>query len=147
MKVYLDMCCYNRPYDPQNQLSISMETQAKLFIQDLIKNEKIELVSSYMLDYEASNIPMMERKQTVCHFLDEHVSEYVGEENRTVVEKKADEIMATGIKIKDAAHVASAILTHCDYFISTDKRLLRYATDEIRMVNPIDFVREWEGEK
>jgi len=90
---------------------------------------------------------MMERKQTVRHFLDEHVSEYVGEENRPVVEKKADEIMATGIKIKDAAHVASAILTHCDYFISTDKRLLRYATDEIRMVNPIDFVREWEGEK
>ena len=43
--------------------------------------------------------------------------------------------------------VSMEILTHCDYFISTDKRLLKYATEEIKMVNPIDFVREWEGEK
>lgn len=37
MKVYLDNCCYNRPYDDQTQIRISLETQAKLYIQDLIK--------------------------------------------------------------------------------------------------------------
>ena len=26
MKVYLDNCCYNRPYDDQNSLSVSLET-------------------------------------------------------------------------------------------------------------------------
>ena len=26
MKVYLDNCCYNRPYDDQSQLRISLET-------------------------------------------------------------------------------------------------------------------------
>ncbi len=53
--------------------------------------------------------------------------------------------MSTGVKEKDAAHVAAAILTHCDYFISTDKRLLRYKTDEVKMCNPIEAVLELEG--
>ena len=30
MKIYLDNCCYNRPYDDQSYLSISLETQAKM---------------------------------------------------------------------------------------------------------------------
>ena len=29
MKIYLDMCCYNRPYDPQDQLNISMDMREK----------------------------------------------------------------------------------------------------------------------
>ena len=41
MRVYLDNCCYNRPYDDQTSTTISLETQAKLKIQELIKNQKI----------------------------------------------------------------------------------------------------------
>ena len=52
MRVYLDNCCYNRPYDDQSQLTISLETQAKLQIQKMIKNDELELVSSYMLRKE-----------------------------------------------------------------------------------------------
>ena len=29
-KVYLDNCCYNRPYDDQTQLRIELETKAKI---------------------------------------------------------------------------------------------------------------------
>jgi len=37
MRVYLDNCCYNRPYDDQTQMRINLETQAKLYIQQLIR--------------------------------------------------------------------------------------------------------------
>ncbi|KZX15294.1 hypothetical protein [Methanobrevibacter curvatus] len=30
MKLYLDVCCFNRPYDDQNQPKIELETIAKL---------------------------------------------------------------------------------------------------------------------
>ena len=30
MRVYLDNCCYNRPFDDQNQLKVRLETIAKL---------------------------------------------------------------------------------------------------------------------
>ena len=52
--------------------------------------------------------------------------------------------METGIKFKDACHVASTIYAECSYFISTDKRLLKYQTNEIKMVTPIKFVTETE---
>jgi predicted nucleic acid-binding protein len=55
--------------------------------------------------------------------------------------------MKTGVKEKDAYHVASAIYSNCDYFISTDIRLLKYKTDKIRMVTPIEFITETEGEE
>ena len=39
--VYLDNCTYNRPFDDQSHLRISLETQAKLYIQSLIKDNQI----------------------------------------------------------------------------------------------------------
>ena len=30
LRIYLDMCCYNRPYDDQSRLKVAMETQSKL---------------------------------------------------------------------------------------------------------------------
>jgi hypothetical protein len=30
--VYLDNCCYNRPFDDQEQLSVQLETQAEMFV-------------------------------------------------------------------------------------------------------------------
>ena len=53
--------------------------------------------------------------------------------------------MKTGIKMKDAYHVSCAILTGCDYFLSTDKRLLKYRTSEITILNPTEFVKEVEN--
>ena len=63
---------------------------------------------------------------------------------RSQVEQKADDIKKTGIKHKDACHVASAIIAGADYFLSTDHRLLKYKTDKIKMMNPTEFVKELE---
>lgn len=70
MRIYLDMYCYNRPYDDQSQLKISLETQAKLHIQTLIKNKKFNLVTSYMLRYECNNNPFEMRRNVIFDFID-----------------------------------------------------------------------------
>jgi len=36
MKIYLDNCCFNRPYDDQDLLRIRIETEVKLEIQSLV---------------------------------------------------------------------------------------------------------------
>jgi len=51
MRVYLDNCCYNRPFDPQADLRIAIETQAKLRVQSLMRNGGIEYVWSDALDF------------------------------------------------------------------------------------------------
>ena len=140
------MCCYNRPYGDQAQLKVFMETQSKLYIQKLIKEKQFELVASYMLRYECNNNPFEMRRNTILDFIHKNTFAYVGVERKVEIETKASEIMQTGIKFKDACHVASAIYAGCEYFISTDIRLLKYNTKEIKMVSPIEFVTEMEGE-
>ena len=146
MRVYLDMCCYNRPYDDQSQIKVSLETQAKLHIQDQIQKKQLELVASYMLRYECGQNPYEMRRRAIMQFVGTHTAAYVGLERKGEIESMAAEIMNTGVKFKDACHVASAIYAGCKYFISTDKRLLKYQTDRIRLVTPIEFIAETEDE-
>ena len=145
MRIYLDNCCYNRPYDDLSQLTVSLEAQAKLFIQNKIKNGEYELATSEILRYEVANCPAEIRRAVINDFIEKHSSVHVGSDSTPKVRKMAREIMETGVKYKDACHVASAIIAECDYLISTDKRLLKYKSDKLKLVNPIEFVGEMEG--
>ena len=40
--------------------------------------------------------------------------------------------------------MACAILAESDYFLTTDKRLLKYKTNKIKILDPIDFLKELE---
>ncbi len=102
------------------------------------------MITSYMLIYECEHNPFPMRRDAIFNFIDKNAFGYVGGERKTVIEEKAAEIMKTGVKFKDACHVASAIYAGCEYFISTDKRLLKYQSKEIKMVTPIDFIIETE---
>lgn len=146
MRVYLDNCCYSRPYDPQYQQRIRLETEAKLFLQRLIKDGKIELVSSYLSLYECARNTDEAASQMITRFIERYTKVYVSDKRLTQVEELADKIMMTGVKFLDACHVAAAIIAEADYFISVDKRLLKYENDEIKMVNPVDFFLNEEFE-
>ena len=78
-------------------------------------------------------------------FIEAHSILHVGEEWKKTVESNAQNIIATGVKFKDACHVASAILAHCVYLVTTDKRLLKYHSDAITIINPVDFVMLMEA--
>ena len=145
MLIYLDNCCYNRPYDDKSLLTINLESQAKLYIQAKIREGAYELVTSYMLHYEVCHTPEINRRHAILQFIEEQSSLHVGDEWKKTVEENAQDIMATGVKFKDACHVASAILSHCVYFITTDKRLLKYHSDKITIINPVDFVMLMEA--
>ena len=144
MLIYLDNCCYNRPYDDQSQISISLESQAKLHIQRLIIENKIDLVSSYVLMAENNANPHESRKQNIFDFIEENSIVFVSEANFDKIIEMAKPIIETGIKQPDACHIACAILAHCDYFITTDKRVLKYVTDDIKILNPTNFLSEIE---
>jgi hypothetical protein len=64
MLLYLDNCCFNRPFDNQKQIRIRIETEAKLYIQENIVLGQFKLAWSYMLDYENNANPYSERKNT-----------------------------------------------------------------------------------
>jgi len=140
LKVYLDNCCFNRPYDNQSNLVISLETEAKLFIQELILSGELMLVWSFVLDYENNDNPFYERKNSIskwkklsiidCNLCDKIVN-------------KAKDLLNVGFRQKDASHIACAIYAGADYFITTDKKILNKYVKGICLINPIDFVRRY----
>jgi len=140
IRVYLDNCCFNRPYDDQSQTRIEIETKAKLFIQRQIAEENIGLVWSYMMDFENGNNPYLEKRNAVAVWKNMAIA-YVDEQEEII--RTAEIIAATGVKESDALHVAAAIAGNCDYFITTDDRIQRYRAEQIKIVNPMEFFKDW----
>ena len=65
IKLDLDNCCFNRPFDDQSQIRIRLEAEAKLKIQEEIRTGTFQLIWSYILDYENNKNPFIERKQRI----------------------------------------------------------------------------------
>ena len=142
MKIYLDNCSYNRPFDDQAQMKIRLETEAKLYIQAGVRVGRYTLVWSYMLDFESDGNPYEEKQKAIRPWKD-IANEYCPSTNDIL--SAGTIYMRLGIKAKDALHIACAVKSNCDYFITTDKKLLNKNIDGIRIINPIDFIRETEG--
>ena len=146
IRVYLDNCCYNRPFDDQKQIRVFLETQAKLHIQNLIGNARLELAYSYMSVFENRNNPNTDNSKIIEDFF-VYAAFFVDPDQEEVVETKAEQIKTQGIKNKDAIHLACAIEANCDYFITTDDGILkRYAEKDIKVCSPIEFLTLYEVE-
>ena len=72
MKIYLDCCSYNRPYDDLSNIVINTEAQAKLHIQEYIRNGAYKLVTSEMLLLEISECPFEIRQKGILDFIEEN---------------------------------------------------------------------------
>ena len=141
MKVYLDNCCFNRPYDDQSHLRIRLETEAKLKIQEDIRNGAFELAWSYILDYENGKNPFRERREQISKWKSYAVEDVA---ERKGVLKVAEMLFEKGIKKIDSLHVACAIQAGVDYFLTTDDGILKKATlvQGVRVTDPIGFIKE-----
>ena len=137
-RIYLDNCCFNRPYDDQAYLSVYLETEAKLFVQKEILQGAFELAWSYMLDYENSMNPYDERRKAIENWRKIAVCDVDFSMDINLLGNK---ILTHGLKNKDALHIACAIAAKCAYFLTTDKGVLNKQLSEIIVINPIDFVR------
>lgn len=140
MLVYLDISCFNRPFDDQSDLIVRLQTEAKLYVQDMIRSGAVSLAWSAIMEVENAANPDINRKVAVGDwqklvFVDISISQRV--------ESIADELAQIGVKPMDALHVACAIEAEAEYFLTTDKALLRKMAqhDSLRVVDPVDFIR------
>ena len=57
MKIYLDNCCLNRPFDDQSNLRIRLESEAIKVILLLCEQHQWDLMSSEIIEFEIANTP------------------------------------------------------------------------------------------
>lgn len=141
MKIYLDNSCFNRPFDDQSQIRIRIETEAKLKIQEEVRSGKIQLIWSYILDYENNRNPYIERKVRINGWKKYTLQNI--EENPEVL-KTANLLNQIGIQKIDSLHIACAVFSKCDYFLTTDDKILQKAEQigYIKVNDPIGFIKE-----
>jgi hypothetical protein len=141
MRLYLDNCCYNRPFDDQSTLTIRLETESKLHIQNAIRAGNCALGWSYILDYENAANPLEERRSEIQRWAD--LADASVEETPAILAMMEDYV-AIGIKPLDALHIACARALECQYFLTVDKGILKRAgaIPQIQVLNPLDFVVE-----
>lgn len=88
MRIYLDNCCFNRPFDDQSQIRIRLESEAKLKIQDDIIEGSINFVWSYILEAENTANPFEERERAIREWRQHAIMNI--KENSAILEKAKD---------------------------------------------------------
>lgn len=129
MLIYLDNCCFNRPYDDQEHVNVFLETQAKLYIQENILTGRFKLVWSYILQFENDQNPYINHKHEIRKWKSQ--SSHWVSASESIIEK-AKEYQTIGLHVK------------ADYFITTDKQLIKAARKitDLNVVNPLTFIQE-----
>ena len=140
IKVYLDVCCYNRPYDDQTQLRIQLESSSKLMIQTLITEEEIDLTWSYVVEFENAKNPYTEIKNTILAFK-QYATEIITPSQS--IEDTAVILQSNGFKAYDSLHISCALHAGCDYFITTDDKVLNKQYNGIEIIDPVVFINKW----
>jgi predicted nucleic acid-binding protein len=141
-KIYLDVCCLNRPFDDQYQDRIRLESEAVVIILTYVEAQSWTLVGSEVIDFEISRIPDEEKRQKVM-ILSGMAKEYILVTED--IERRAIELVEYGFKPYDALHIACAEKANVDVFLTTDDKLLRKAKSvrlAVDVKSPIEWVLE-----
>jgi len=145
MRIYLDNCCYNRPFDEQDQLRIRLEIEAKLRVQHWMRTGAVEYAWSDMLSLEVGDNPVLLRREKILEWV---VGAFANVEITDEVREDARELMARGLKNADALHLACAVAAGCDWFLTVDRGILKKMQEfkDTCVANPVDFILEYDHE-
>jgi predicted nucleic acid-binding protein len=144
LKIYLDVCCYNRPFDDQTRDIIRLEAEAIIRILNDVQTNEYDVVGSEVIDYEISRMEDPEKKEKVEELV-RIAKKYVMVDAAEVA--RASELARLGIGAFDALHLSCAEKSGADFFLTTDKRLLRLAEKHrailhVRTANPLHWLVE-----
>jgi hypothetical protein len=143
MKIYLDCCCLQRPFDDKSQPRIAVEAEAILAVLALCESGHLKLLSSDALLFEIKQIPDQIRKENTLEILmlAEKTLELTAE-----IETLARNIQDHGIKPLDALHLAFASFSGIDYFCTCDDKFIKKARQlenlNTKVAYPTELVME-----
>ena len=144
MKIYLDTCCLNRPFDDQRQPRIRLESEAVTLVLEKIHQREWEWIGSDILLYEIEQNTDEERKERLL-LLAEAASQTI--EITDMILERADTLESLGFDEFDAIHLASAESMNVDIFLTTDDNLQKAANRNKNLLsftvsNPVKWLEE-----
>jgi len=144
MRLYLDVCSLNRPYDDPSIDRNRLEAEAVVIMLGRVSNGRHWLVSSEIIDREVAACPDLEKAELVKESL------RLAQQRVVLTPAAASrfrELAGLGFHKLDALHLACAEAAKCDYFVTTDDKLIKRAKAQrkalaVIVVNPLTFLTE-----
>ena len=143
MRIYLDSCCFNRPFDDLSQDRIYYEALAVLtIIKKIIKND-YHLVGSDIIEFEMAMTRDEEKRENMreLYSLVDDIVEYNND-----IELRAKELReSSGMELMDSLHIAGAEYAQADIFLTTDDKLIKKCKPmpfSMRIMNPVSYIME-----
>ena len=145
--LYLDHNCFQRGFDDQSQFRIRMEAIACEAVFANAEAGNVRLAWSFMHEDEAALCPFPDR-QLEALSLSRLCEVRIGpkEEIRTKAKQYQRE---ASLSSKGALHLACAVDAGAKVLLTCDDRFLRRARRlklEIEILNPVEYVRQMEGD-
>ncbi len=143
MIIYLDNCCYNRPFDDQTQERIHLESEAILTVLKMGQMKRVIIAGSEILTLEINHMMDDNKKRKVMDLYkvaDMHIF-YTDK----IRQRSADIMSVSKIRTFDSLHIAAAEEANADVLLTTDDKFEKMAEKldlKTRVVNPLKFV--WE---
>jgi predicted nucleic acid-binding protein len=144
MKIYLDVCCLNRPFDDQTQDRIHLESEAIITILKNIQENNWIWFGSGVVLFEINQTPNLDRKNRLLNLCGQF-SDFINLDEE--IYKISENLKKIGFKSYDSLHLACAKKSNIDVFLSTDNKLVKKAIQEtsiitFRVSNPLIWLQE-----
>jgi len=142
MRIYLDLCVYNRPFDDQHQPRIAIESLEFIFLLSKVIDGEISTINSFVLEYENNKNPYTDRRNKITDIL-KLAAEYIDYD--LSVSNRAKQLEAIGIMPIDALHIVCAEKAKANFFITCDDTLVKKAKSKkekigVEILNLIEFI-------
>lgn len=142
MLLYLDLNCFNRPFDDPSQDRIARESAAIFSVLQRIIDGIDRLAWSAIVDFENAQHPLVDRRTEIAHWAQRAVA-HVGISEQVFA--RAQALPEAEFDALDAAHVACAEAAACDCLLTCDDRLIWAARRihlAVRVQNPVEYLEE-----
>jgi len=143
-RIYLDVCCLNRPFDDQDQDRIRFESEAVRFILKHIRKGDFIWIGSTVVDLELNRTPDQDRRSEMQMFTKSMVEKVTADLKET---RRAEELELLGFGAMDALHLACAEKAKAEVLLTTDDKFLKKGIAHsgklnVRIANPAIWLQE-----
>ena len=144
MKIYLDTCCYRRPFDDQSESKIRRESKAIGNIIAMCRKNSYTIVGSEALLFEIKRIRNAKKRAKVLNFY--NITAKEGDTDAPAGEERVKALaVQCGVQGLDVDHLALAEALNADFLITTDEDFVEACLNmglNVKVVNPRDFLRK-----
>jgi predicted nucleic acid-binding protein len=143
LKIYMDCCCFCRPFDDLSQHKVSFEREAVLSIINSCESGLWDIFRSDVLEDEILKIVNPIKQQKVLMLYSSATLNI--EINDEIISRAASLIDIYNLGAFDAVHLASAEYGEADILLTTDKKFYNRAIKsdiKIKIANPAFWLTE-----